>query len=68
MIAPARKDSVALGDTVWLQIRAEMDLYSNFYYPDILNRIFPDILRIVTSLNCFKNIILSAMNVLVLQN
>jgi len=27
--------------------RAEMD--SNFYYPDIPNRIFPDILRIVTS-------------------
>ena len=28
-------------------IRAEMD--GKFYYPDILNIIFPDILRIVTS-------------------
>ena len=31
----------------WVDIRAEMD--SSFYYPDILNKIFPDILRIVTS-------------------
>ena len=28
-------------------IRAETD--SNFYYPDILNKTYPDILRIVTS-------------------
>ena len=40
-------------------------LYSNFCCPDILNRIFPDILHIVT---CYRNCIFLVMSMLVLQN
>ena len=38
-------ENVSLILCVWN--RAETD--SNFYYPDILNKTYPDILRIVTS-------------------
>jgi len=42
-----KSDSTGHEMATLLGTRAETD--SNFYYPDILDTIFPDILRIVTS-------------------